>query len=64
MDETFFVVSVMAVSFEIYKTDDKNKVYFKCFFSSEVDLYKNIFFLLFNFGVKKVFTKEFIYSSL
>ena len=43
MDETFFVVSVMAVSFEIYKTDDKNKFYCKCFLAPKLT-YTKIFF--------------------
>ena len=54
MDEIFFVVSIMAVSFNVYKTNDKNKFFCKYFLVLKLTDTK-IFFSRFSIS------KEFIY---
>ena len=63
MDETFFAVSFMAVSSEIYKTDNKNKFLFNYFLAAKLT-YTKIFVSRFSTSVLKRVTKEFINFSL
>ena len=47
MDETFFAVSFMAVSSEIYKTENKTKFLFNSFLAAKLTFTKNICFPFF-----------------
>ena len=53
MDEIFLIVSFIAFSFEIYKTNDKNQFFSKSILAMKLTYTKIFVSQFLNFGVKK-----------
>ena len=62
MDKTFFILSFMAVSFEIHKTFYQNKIRYKLFLPTKFTFTKNKI-LFFNFGGKNNLEENLFWSN-